>query len=75
MTSPLTNTGKNRRMTVSEIETCMKTRCWFIITEDFKFEVKVKDYKFCYGNSRFLIVPVAGTGEMWKNITELEFES
>ena len=29
------------------------------------FEVKVKDFKNSYGNIRFLVEPVAGTGSAW----------
>lgn len=29
------------------------------------FEVKVLDVKISYGNKRYLVTPVAGTGERW----------
>lgn len=36
------------------------------------FVVAVKDYKFAYGNHRWLVTPTAGTGETWtENIVPL----
>ena len=30
-----------------------------------KIEVKILDYKKAYGKERFLVTPVAGSGEKW----------
>jgi N-glycosylase/DNA lyase len=29
------------------------------------FKVKILDYKFSYGRDRWLVAPVAGSGQMW----------
>lgn len=80
MNSPLTSTGKTKKhLTVTEIEAYMKRRCFLIVCNakgegKIKVEVNITDYRFDFGNHRFLISPKAGTGEAWRDITQLEFE-
>ena len=38
----------------------------FVYLEGLKVEVKILDVKSSYGKERFLITPVAGGGEVWK---------
>lgn len=39
----------------------------YIITEDgLQVNVMVKDVKVSYGNTRFLVSPISGAGEVWK---------
>jgi hypothetical protein len=37
-----------------------------VYLEGLKVEVEILDVKNSYGNTRYLIKPVAGTGEVWK---------
>ena len=38
----------------------------YVYLEGLKVEVEILDVKNSYGNTRFLIKPVAGEGEVWK---------
>lgn len=44
----------------------------FVALGKFKVEVEIKDYKRSYGQDRWLVSPVAGSGEAWvENVTKI----
>lgn len=43
----------------------------YINLESLKVEVEITDVKNSYGNTRYLVKPIAGKGEIWKESVEL----
>lgn len=45
----------------------------FIIAYTLHIQVLVKDFKQSFGNFRYLVSPVAGTGKIWTSIDKVHF--
>ena len=44
----------------------------YVYLEGLKVEVEILDVKNAYGNIRYLIKPVAGEGEVWKEDVKIK---
>lgn len=44
-------------------------------TSDFSVAVTVKDAKLAYGNVRYLVTPVMGSGETWADDSRVTFSA
>jgi hypothetical protein len=53
-------TYKNKARAIGKRATIQTT-----LPDGLTIEVDVLDYKFSYGNDRWLVRPVAGTGQAW----------
>ncbi len=60
------------KLTVSQVESRMKRAC-FLIEGKLLLPVKILSHKWELGHNRFLVTPVDGRGEMWKNEEKLKF--
>lgn len=72
-TKPKTASAPNRLATLSPTEArALVGRMARLPVGTLTFVVAIKDYKFAYGNHRWLVTPTAGTGETWtENIVPL----
>jgi hypothetical protein len=59
-------------MTVREMQGAIGQSVYFTSSEGFKFACWVKDVKIGYGQPRFLITPMAGSGEKWVQFSSIE---
>lgn len=66
------NSKREEKLTLSQVEACSKKGC-FLVVGRLKLPVKVLGYKWEMGHHRFLVSPVNGSGEVWKNQEALEF--
>lgn len=46
-----------------------------LITDKLKFGVFVQDAKLAYGNVRFQVTPVSGTGLVWVDSNRVKFDA
>jgi hypothetical protein len=60
------------RLPVSQVEARMKREC-FLVLGKLLLPVKILNYRWEMGHHRFLVTPVGGRGEMWKNEEKLKF--
>ena len=59
--------AKRKRLTAQEIDEVRKKEFYIIVDENLQVNVKVVDYKSVFGRNRFLVTPISGRGETWKN--------
>lgn len=61
-------------MSMKELLTKYLNKQAYVIAEGMRVLVVIKDIKTSYGKDRFLVTPVAGEGEVWREQVSLKIK-
>ena len=66
--------GKIGFLPFGETKTTWRANTPHVTLEQIRVQVRILDAKTAYGNARYLITPVSGSGQTWVNADRVQIE-